>query len=521
MQSVDHVRARAYWASPSRQQEAAAATSTVQQPPPPIEAVHQGVSTTTARNAPLDSPVEDLSQLPGGVEPVPTDNEPTPSSNSGPGAIRRVSAHLRAERDSNYRPKRRIPIEVDGHDILFDSIWLRDRCNCPKCVDPSTKQKLFQTADIPENIAGFAHHQEGRPYVKFTWKNDVPDYPASHTTNVFMDTLRSAVTDEPQAELSAQSHDDHVLWDRDMMVADNKNIPFDAYMSSNTVLYKALRQLHTHGLLFLHSVPDSEAAVVQIANRIGTLRDSFYGRTWNVRSVPDAKNVAYTHQFLGLHMDLLYMVDPPFLQFLHSLRADSPGGASMFADSFRAAEAVRAADPAAFDALASVPVPYHYKNDGQHYTYARPTVELGAAGAAGADAPVARTNWSPPFQAPFPAHFGVGVGAARLREYRRAAQLFARQIEDPKNMFEYRLSAGECVVFDNRRVLHARREFDATKGERWLKGAYLDEDVFRSRLRVLGERFGRGERAVRKEKRSSARVAGGRGGEAEVVRRVS
>lgn len=58
-----------------------------------------------------------------------------------------------------------------------------------------------------------------------------------------------------------------------------------------------------------------------------------------------------------------------------------------------------------------------------------------------------------------------------------------------ENVFEYRLEEGECVVFDNRRVLHARRAFDASQGERWLKGAYVDDDVFFSRLRVLQERF--------------------------------
>lgn len=58
-----------------------------------------------------------------------------------------------------------------------------------------------------------------------------------------------------------------------------------------------------------------------------------------------------------------------------------------------------------------------------------------------------------------------------------------------ENVFEYRLEEGECVVFDNRRVLHARRAFDASQGERWLKGTYVDDDVFFSRLRVLQERF--------------------------------
>jgi alpha-ketoglutarate-dependent taurine dioxygenase len=57
-------------------------------------------------------------------------------------------------------------------------------------------------------------------------------------------------------------------------------------------------------------------------------------------------------------------------------------------------------------------------------------------------------------------------------------------------MFEYRMEEGDCVIFDNRRVLHARRAFEADKGERWLKGAYLDRDVYASKLSVLEEIYG-------------------------------
>jgi alpha-ketoglutarate-dependent taurine dioxygenase len=52
---------------------------------------------------------------------------------------------------------------------------------------------------------------------------------------------------------------------------------------------------------------------------------------------------------------------------------------------------------------------------------------------------------------------------------------------------------GECVIFDNRRVLHARKAFevgDAGK-ERWLRGTYLDWDPYWSKMRVLGKRFGK------------------------------
>lgn len=485
-QSVVDVRVRAYWVSASRQQEAAPSTSTIQPPPQSVNASDSDASKATFRDVRLDrfSPdlVEDPAYFPDGIEP---------NAEAAQAVVRRVDAKVSAVKRLNPTYETRIPLEVDGETHVFDAVWLRDCCTCPHCVDPSTKQKLFQTSDIPENIAGLAQQRKDRTYIKFTWQNDLPGYKPIHATNIWAYKLRSAIAGERPTELDAHTDSSRVLWNRDRMTAHNKSISYESYMGSNAALYDALKQLHTHGLVFLNGVPSDENSVVSIALRIGSLRDSFYGRTWNVRSVPNAKNIAYTHQFLGLHMDLLYMVDPPFLQFLHSLKADSPGGESMFADSFHAAEKLRQTSPQAFDALATFPVSYHYKNDGQHYKYTRPTIELAPpAPGAPADAPraIARTNWSPPFQARFPPQYGLGEDAMKLRAYRQAASQFAKLVEDERNMFEYRLSAGECVIFDNRRVLHARREFDASKGERWLKGAYLDEDVFKSRLRVLGAR---------------------------------
>ncbi len=54
-------------------------------------------------------------------------------------------------------------------------------------------------------------------------------------------------------------------------------------------------------------------------------------------------------------------------------------------------------------------------------------------------------------------------------------------------VFEKKLEPGTAVIFNNRRIVHARRAFENKGGERWLRGAYLDTDVFQSRLRVLEE----------------------------------
>jgi len=50
---------------------------------------------------------------------------------------------------------------------------------------------------------------------------------------------------------------------------------------------------------------------------------------------------------------------------------------------------------------------------------------------------------------------------------------------------EFTLKPGQMVAFDNRRVLHGRREFDPNSGAHHLQGTYLDRDMLASRLRVL------------------------------------
>jgi gamma-butyrobetaine dioxygenase len=49
------------------------------------------------------------------------------------------------------------------------------------------------------------------------------------------------------------------------------------------------------------------------------------------------------------------------------------------------------------------------------------------------------------------------------------------------------LSPGDCLIFDNTRVLHARTAFAAT-GERHLQGCYADLDGLLSTLAVLRRR---------------------------------
>lgn len=391
---------------------------------------------------------------------------------------------------------KRIPIEVDGKQIIFDSIFLRDSCRCPRCVNPSSTQKTFQTADIPASIEGSCQvttELEDDEVALITWKNDIKDWPEGHQTALPLDFLRKAVEQEQDVNARKREPLRRTFWEAQTINRDIAFLDYASYMRNDKTLYRALKALHTHGLVFLRNVPDtiatdSASSVKAICQRIGNLRNSFYGETWDVRSVPDAKNVAYTNVYLGLHMDLCYMDLTPHLQFLHSMRARAPGGESMFSDSLYAAERIRREDTALFQALCTFPVTFYYDNDGFVYRQVRTTVEL--TDQSDLASPIKLLNWSPPFQGPFAHDIGSHEGGKKLRAFHAAAQRLDALVNAPENMFEYRLEEGDCVIFDNRRVLHARRSFEANKGERWLKGAYLDRDVYASKLNILEEIYG-------------------------------
>ena len=365
----------------------------------------------------------------------------------------------------------------------FHPVFLRDACTCPQCVNPSSKQKNFQTTDIPADISATSVKALEDGEMQITWANDIRGFGPEHTSNYpkqffSIHSSRAEIRKNRCFEIGNPQ-----TWDKARISRHLQFVNYEDYMTSDQALYRSLYQLHYFGLLLVRGVPDSETAVENITRRIGNLRDTFYGRTWDVRSVPEAKNVAYTAHYLGLHMDLLYMANPPGFQFLHCLKNTCEGGSSLFSDSFHAANNITLSS---FMKLASLKFAYHYRNAGEHYYYQHPVIEARGE-LTGVQRKVLNINYSPPFQAN---HFVVeGEDQSQFDGLIEAAREFASLVESPKQLYEYRLQEGECVIFNNRRVLHGRRQFDTSVGERWLKGAYIDTDVFMSRYRVLKEKF--------------------------------
>lgn len=211
------------------------------------------------------------------------------------------------------------------------------------------------------------------------------------------------------------------------------------------------------------------------------------------------------------------------------MQSASTGGASVFADAYRAAVDLFESDPDAFDTLATVPVNYHYNhpNDNvyrttkpvidlrplrigyKHYTDIRKylrdkralniqTGKLATEQATLVDV-IDKINWGPPFLAPFSSHqesqglphLAVSELNDKVHKWHESASKFNALLQRSEYLYERKMGPGDCVLFDNTRTLHSRRAFDAADAgkPRWLRGTYVDKDPYYSKYRVLQNRF--------------------------------
>lgn len=278
-----------------------------------------------------------------------------------------------------------------------------------------------------------------------------------------------------------------------------------------------LSAVNEHGLAIVSGCPtNSETDVVRLAERISPAMATIYGTHWAVEAVSSPINAAYTSSYLAMHQDLVYLESPPGLQLLLCRAFDTSvaGGESTFVDALDAGEQLRARDPDAFATLARVPGTFqkvHYARDRPVHMVTQRTVfatsrawqpdgAVAAAaesggGCAAANAamlgPLTGVFWAPPFEGPLRVpHRDV---APYYRAYAAFAQLLAEMERGARpGLIQFRLAPGECVVFNNRRMLHGRRAFSGSAGRRLLQGCYVNADDWKSRLATLRTRFGAG-----------------------------
>ena len=395
----------------------------------------------------------------------------------------------------------------------FPTVWLRHNCRCPGCLDPVTGQRLIEVTAIPNECGVTLEAQtaesvtvvfapEGHrsvfsrawlaahalpagvsaPARRSPWLSGlagVPEQPAAP----------GPAAPEPGAGEPAAGRDALAGEDADPRTEDGKRLwlaadltaappspapgpvtpPTDAatkpdgglgpipfpladwasYLADDAVRAACLDAVARLGFTLLRGVPPVPGTVLRVAKTFGFVRRTNYGKLFDVRVVADPANLAFTSRAIPPHTDNPYRDPVPTLQLLHCLRDASLGGDTGLVDGFAAAAALRREDPASFAVLTATSWPFGYRDKETELRARAPLIALTPDGRITA---VRLNNRSMgPLRLPYE------QAEAAYAAYRVWASLLGR----PEFLLTMRLTPGDCLIFDNTRVLHARSAFAA------------------------------------------------------------
>ena len=352
----------------------------------------------------------------------------------------------------------------NGPSVRFHATWLRDNAPDAETRSPANGQKLITLANIPEDTGLHTATLSGQ-------KVDIVFSPDGKPASFDITWLQDHHYDRPATAAAGWLAPSVAMWDRDDHLPSSE---FGDVVKNPSVLHHWLTALTSHGIACLTNGPAHDGALFQVVDLFGHVRETNYGRHFDVRTTVDPENLAYTGLGLQAHTDNPYRDPVPTVQVLYCLESSAKGGENMVVDGFAAAKRLQAKNPAGFRLLSRYCARFEYAGDSDTILKSRrPMIELAPDG----ELIAIRFNnrsCAPITDVPF------DDMAAYYLAYRQLAEI----IDDPAMQITFRLTPGDCFVVDNTRVLHARRAYSGT-GTRWLQGCYADLDGVRSRLAVL------------------------------------
>jgi gamma-butyrobetaine dioxygenase len=347
-----------------------------------------------------------------------------------------------------------------GECVDLDGLWLRDRATDAASRDPISGQRLFAITDLPADLRVESATLVGDEV-------EVVFAPGGHRTRydaaALLDAARTPLHDR-------RNESRKVLWRRASDLGALQRMPYADYLADKV---PALQSVVDVGFTLLTDVPTRGGCVTEVAETFGFVRETNYGRIFDVRIEDNATNLAFTGLAISPHTDNPYRDPVPTLQLLHCLSNAAEGGDSGLVDGFAAAAALREQHPEAFAVLTSTPVGYRFDSQDAHLEATAPLITLD-----GSDR-IREIRFN---------NRSIQVAAmppADGRRFYRAYRTFAEMLFDPDAQANFRMTPGDCLIFDNTRLLHARTAFEDVGG-RHLQGAYADLDGLLSTLAIAG-----------------------------------
>ena len=359
----------------------------------------------------------------------------------------------------------------DNTNIRYHSTWLRDNALDPKTRDANNKQRLITLSDIPIDIT-----IESAKLDKTGTNIFLLFLPEKKEVSFSANWLEANAYDIKQNKEKGWIDSNLKTWGNDMSNY-IPSIDYKTAKSEKTLLLQWLKSLYHYGFAKMTGGKIESGALTQIADLFGYVRETNYGKWFEVRSEINAINLAYTNLGLQAHTDNPYRDPVPTMQILYCLENSVSGGNTTVVDGFNVALRLKNENPKHFNLLSKYCARFEYKGDAKvHLQSRRPMIELSP------DGEIIGIRFNNRSTAPI-----TDVPYSDMENYYNAYREFSEIINESSMAVNFKLKPGEGFIVDNTRVLHSRSEYSGL-GNRWLQGCYVDKDGLLSKISTLSQK---------------------------------
>jgi len=215
----------------------------------------------------------------------------------------------------------------------------------------------------------------------------------------------------------------------------------------------------------------------KFANSIGSVRRTNFGEFFNVRSVPNPNDLAYTSLALSPHTDNPYRKPVPCVQLLHCITNNVSGGNSTLVDGYTVSEKIKEDYPEYYEILSSVKVKFKFIDNTVVLEDMSELIKLDEKNN------FKQVRFSPRLD------YAPILEKSKLDLFYKARNKISELYNSDKYKVEFKLETGDLLMMDNHRLLHGRTKYDVNEGDRYLQGCYIDFDSTEGKLRHLKRKF--------------------------------
>ena len=362
-------------------------------------------------------------------------------------------------------------LELKNNKVFFESkglkkeihpFWLRERVNGEKFVDKSTQQRLFDPTQLQENIQ-IKDLSLCNDFLEVNF-ND-----GASTKIAVIDIFKefSSINEIKQIE--------KIKWDSSF--SEQNTFEFDENLFETEEMYKALINFYQYGFVIFKNVPTKDNFIVKFANSIGSVRRTNFGEFFNVQSKPNPNDLAYTSLDLAPHTDNPYRNPVPCIQILQCIENEVSGGLSTLVDGYTVSEKLKQEFTDYYKILTEVKIRFQFIDQTIVLEDWAEMIQLDESGN------FKQVRFSPRLD------FVPLIDKEKLELFYSARKKLSELYNSENYKIEFKLLPGDLLMMDNYRLLHGRTKYDASEGNRFLQGCYIDYDSTEGRLKHLKRKF--------------------------------